>query len=187
MELVQRKLFSKQEFKFDDTNLYLSTWSLVTGLKKWSLKLDEVGHRQDVRQMGIFSNGCLFSVGAIILSTLIIIQLPLVTTLIVLAIAFTPMMVGRFVNHYNYIEIHTKRGPVLVGYNKKEKEKVDAFIAALREASKKYMLWKYGTIDADLPQSKLIENLWWLRNNEIITDEEYLQLKTKLKDTLAKK
>jgi hypothetical protein len=187
MELIQRKLFSRQEFKFDNTTLHLSTWSLITGLKSWSLKLDEIGHRKDVRQMGLFSNGCLFSVAVIILSTLVIIQLPLLTTLIVLAIAFTPMIIGRFTNHYNYIQLHTRRGPVFIGYSKKEKERVDTFLSGLREASKKFMLWKYGTVDVDIPQEKLMENFWWLRNNEIITEEEYLQLKTKLKDTLAKK
>jgi hypothetical protein len=74
-----------------------------------------------------------------------------------------------------------------IGCGKAQKQKADAFIIGLKEASRKYMLWKYATLDEDIPAEKQIENLWWLRNNEIITDEEYLELKSQLKNTLPKK
>jgi hypothetical protein len=186
MELHQRKLFSRQHFKFDNTTLHISTWSMVTGTKEWSVRLDEVGHRYDVRQGGFFSNGCLFSVSVIILSTLVIIHLPIVTTLVVLTIAMAPMLLGRMINHHNYVEIPSKRGPVLIGYTKAEKPRTDEFITGLLQASKKYLVWKYGTVDADLNAERQFENLWWLRNNEMITEEEYNQLKATLKESLAK-
>ena len=187
MELIQKKLFSRQEFRFDDTALFVNTKNLITGTKQWSVKLDEIGFRQDVRQMGIFTNGCLFSTFVIILSTLIIIHLAFLTALVVLILAMTPMMLGRLINRFNYIQLHTKRGPLAIGYGRSEKQKADEFIMSLKEASKKYMLWKYATLDEDINPEKQIENFWWLRNNEIITDEEYIQLKSKLKSTFQNK
>jgi hypothetical protein len=186
MELNQRRLFSRQQFKCDENTLHISTWSLFTGTKDWSVRLDEIGFRYDVRQMGIFSNGCLFAVAIVIISTLVIIELPLLTALIVLIISMTPLILGRTINSYNYMQIPTRRGTVLIGYSKKEKLKADEFIVSLKETIKKYMIWKYGTIDPDLNFQKQVENFWWLRNNEIITEDEYAQLKSKLKEDIQK-
>jgi hypothetical protein len=186
MELKQRRLFSRQSFAFDNTTLRVSTWSLVTGTTEWSVRLDEIAYRYDVRQMGLFSNGCLFSVAIIILSTMVIISLPVITALVVLVIAMTPLLLGRVINRYNYLGIPSRRGPILIGYSKKEKQQADEFVTGLLQAAKKYMVWKYGTVDADLNTERQFENFWWLRKNEMITEDEYGQLKAKLKESLRK-
>jgi hypothetical protein len=180
MELKQRKFFSSQTLRFDDTTLYISTWSVVTGTKQWSLKLDEISHSHTVRQLGLFANGCLFAIFIVILCTMVIIQMPFVTILVILAIAMTPLFLGRLMHNYNFIQIETRKEPVLIGYSKREKVEADHFVTGLTGAAKKYLRWKYGTPDADLNRDKQIENFWWLRNHAVITDEEFQQLKSKL-------
>jgi hypothetical protein len=181
MELKQRRLFSEQHFRFDDSTLHLFTSNLVSGKRAWSVRLDEINPSYTVRQIGLFSNGCLSATAVIIVSTLLIVSLPWLTSLIVLVISLTPLFIGRLVHNYNYIQFETKRGPFLIGYSKSQKTEADRFVASLQAACAKYLKWKYGTPDPDLNKEKQIENFWWLRNHGVISDQEYGELKSVLK------
>jgi hypothetical protein len=102
MELIQKKLFSRQEFRFNENTLSVYTKDLITGTKQWSVKLDEIGFRQDVRHLGIFKNGFIFSIFAITLC-FVIINLSFFTFLVLLSIAMAPFFLGRTVGHYTYL------------------------------------------------------------------------------------
>src|SRR6218665_1136943 len=105
MEFKQRRLFSQRTFRFDASTLYVSETSRATGSQEWSIQLDRLGSRYDVHRTGIFKNGCLVAVAVIIISTLIVIKLSWMMSLIVLLIAFAPLLVGRAVNYPGCFEI----------------------------------------------------------------------------------
>lgn len=186
MELNQRRLFSRHCFSFDRTTLRVKTTNLFTGTSEWSVRLDEIDFQQSIRKMDLFSNGCLMAVALITLSTVAIANFSFATGFIVFVISLTPLILGRLLNQDRYIQINTKKGLLLIGNSKKDKARNSEFLAALKNASKKYLTWKYGTVDADLSFEKQIENYWWLRNNEIITEEEYGKLKDELKKLKGK-
>ena len=181
MELRQRRLFEQTVLSLTEKELTITTKNLITGRREWSVRLDEVSLQHNSRNIGIFSNGCLFSVVVIIVCTAMIAWLSVATMAIVLAVSLTPLILGRIANYTDYTQINTKRGYIIVSISEKHKKQSEEFLTALKEATKKYLCWKYGSVDADLPFERQIENYWWLRNNAIISDEEYRQLKEQLK------
>jgi hypothetical protein len=60
-------------------------------------------------------------------------------------------------------------------------KQVDQFIEKLIESAKKHLKKKYTRIDKDLSEEIQLNNFYWLRNIEIITDEEYEALKKELR------
>jgi hypothetical protein len=186
MKLEQRSFLSRKVFEFDQRTLTISTWDLVDGAKEWSVQLDEISHRYDARGMVVFSGGCLSLFGISALSTLLIINAGWETLLILLLIALIPIVFGRHLNLYSYFEMGTARGTISIIQTNPSREKVLEFMNGLISASKQFLIWKYGTVDPDFSQEKQVENFRWLRNNGIISDEEYENLKATLKDKIKK-
>ena len=186
MRFDQKNLFCKRSYEYDRSILTVTTWDLFTGLKKWTLRLDEISHRYEARTFTSPYNGCLIYFLIFSLAAFLILNISWVVSLIVGVVAVTPLILGRFVNYFNYFEIQTKRGPLLIRQNRFNKVQAEAFITGLIQASKQYLIWRYGTIDPDYSREKQIENFRWLRNNDIISDEEYDNLKARLNEVLKK-
>ena len=115
------------------------------GTEQWSVGLDEISQDHRIRQIGLFKNGCLFTVAVIALASLIMINLPLLVSAMVFLAAMAPLLIGRLLHNYNYIQVETKRGPFLIGYSRSQRADADAFLSALKEASRSYFRWRYGT------------------------------------------
>lgn len=181
MKLQQRRLFEQETLTLTDKELTITTQNLITGKSEWSVRLDEVSLQHNTRNIGIFSMGCLFAFVAVVVCIAAMSFLSYTAIVILVVIASTPIILGRIANYTNYTQINTKRGYITVSISRKNKKQAEEFLAALREASKRYLCWKYGSVDPDLPFERQVENYWWLRNNAIISDEEYHQLKEQLK------
>jgi len=181
MKLEQHRLFERNTLTLTEKELIITTQNLITGKREWSVRLDEVSLQHNTRDIGVFSNGCLLSVVAIVTCSALMSLLSVTTTVIIIFISVTPIILGRMANYTNYTQINTTRGYIAVSISRRNKEQAEEFLAALKDASKKYLCWKYGTVDPDLSFERQIENYWWLRNNAIISDEEYRQLKEQLK------
>ncbi len=57
------------------------------------------------------------------------------------------------------------------------------FLDQLKKSASDYLKFKYATIDRDLPVEGQIQNLNWLKSRNILTEEEYEQIKLKLTGT----
>jgi hypothetical protein len=57
------------------------------------------------------------------------------------------------------------------------KEEVDNFISEIIRLSKQILINKYGKIDSDLPEETVMNQFNWLKNRDLITEEEYIDLK----------
>lgn len=86
-----------------------------------------------------------------------------------------------FINRKKTVTIATYSGDEIVLYfNDKTKAEVVGFSEKIIEASNNYLIKKYGKIDPDLPVDQQIENLQFLRNREIISENHYEVLKDEL-------
>ena len=65
-------------------------------------------------------------------------------------------------------------------FTKQNRQGVIDFANQIIEASNKYLLTKYGRIDPALPTDPQIQNIQFLRNREIISEEDYESLKNQL-------
>lgn len=79
--------------------------------------------------------------------------------------------------------ITTLSGYLIDFYDKNpSKQALDEFLKTLKIKTFAYLKKKYAVIDIDLPIEKQIENLNFLKERNVITENEYKALKEKLKN-----
>ena len=79
-------------------------------------------------------------------------------------------------------EIHLMGGVALTFFqDSPSREEVNKFIQEIIRLSKKNLLYKYGRIDTDLPEETMMTQLNWLKNRDLLTEEEYQELKSEYK------
>jgi hypothetical protein len=81
-------------------------------------------------------------------------------------------------------EIHLVGGSVGLTFFKDSPslEEVNAFISEIISLSKQLLLNKYAKIDSELPEETMFTQLNWLKNRDLITEEEYQELKDEYKN-----
>lgn len=80
-------------------------------------------------------------------------------------------------------ELHLVGGSVEVTLfpDSPSKEEVDRFVQELIKRSRKILVDKYGKVDPDLPEEAQFSQFAWLKNRDVITEEEYERLKQEYK------
>lgn len=80
-------------------------------------------------------------------------------------------------------EIHLVGGNVNLTFfqGSPSKEEVNEFISEMIRLSKQQLLNKYAKIDPELPEETMYNQLHWLKNRDLITEEEYNELKSEYK------
>jgi len=76
-------------------------------------------------------------------------------------------------------ELHLVGGSAQVMFllNSPSKEEMENFINELIAKSHKILIEKYSKIDSDLPEEVQINNLYWLKQRGLISEEDYEDLK----------
>lgn len=74
----------------------------------------------------------------------------------------------------------TNRRALIFNLKKPDPDTVKEFIAHLQTRIKEYLKGKYGNIDRDLPVEPQLNNFNWLKNRNVISEEEFTTLKNKL-------
>jgi hypothetical protein len=83
----------------------------------------------------------------------------------------------------NMLYITTLSGYLIDFYDKNPSaEAINEFLNRLKTRTFAYLKEKYAVIDIDLPIEKQIENLSFLKERHVITEQEYEALKEKLKN-----
>jgi len=81
-------------------------------------------------------------------------------------------------------ELHLVGGSAQVMFllNSPSQEEMEAFIEEIISRSRKILLEKYSKIDPDLPEDIQINNLYWLKERGLISEEKYEDLKQEYKN-----
>lgn len=81
-------------------------------------------------------------------------------------------------------ELHLRGGSerIMFLYNSPSKEEMEAFIDALTKRTHEILLEKYGGIDPDLPEETQINNLYWLKERGLFSEEKYKELKQEYRE-----
>lgn len=66
---------------------------------------------------------------------------------------------------------------VVIEYSARAQQRITAFMDQLRADHKTYMVEKFAQIDPQLPIDTQLNHLLWLKNSEVITKEEFDQIK----------
>jgi len=80
-------------------------------------------------------------------------------------------------------EIHLVGGGVNLTFfqDSPSREEVDGFINEIIRLSKQLLLNKYARIDPELPEETMFNQFNWLKNRDLITNDEYNDLKSAYK------
>jgi hypothetical protein len=90
------------------------------------------------------------------------------------------MMVFSLINRKKTIEIPTYELPIILYYSNHNKASVIGFADTLIQASNQFLYNKYSKVDRMLPIEPQLNSLQFLRNREVISEEEYDTLKDQL-------
>lgn len=183
MKFTHKSILQTTVAAFDEKEVSVRTKSILSGEKVRTVRLDEIRHTYDFSTT--FNGAGLLT--AIAAGSLFIYLISLAAPFINLDggfffILITIIVLPFFFNYYNYYEIKTKDESIILRCSKKKKEEAEDFIFLLINASKQYLKNKYGFVDADIPKEVQFQNYRWLLQNAIISEEEYQEMKKKLRE-----
>ena len=188
MILKQKQGGKRKEFEIiNDTSLRIKE-KQSGELKEWTILLESIGYslvyqsatRKRAYIMASFMTAFLIFISiALFMSDDFLGNLPVVITayiifgILISLSLFLPLKK----------EIHLVGGAVNLTFfqNSPSEEEVDKFIKEIIRLSKQQLLKKYATIDPEIPEDTMFGQLYWLKNRDLITDEEYRDLKAEYK------
>jgi hypothetical protein len=92
-------------------------------------------------------------------------------------ISFVFLIAGLFTKKRTItIETHTGT-PIILNFKSSNEKTVRDFADLLIEKSKDFIIKKYSRVDKDLPIENQLENIDFLRSNDLITDSRFEELK----------
>ncbi len=189
MKLIQKQGSRKNEFELNGNTLHIKTKSMGE-TKEWSVDVEYIGEERYYKtysRLGPRIVGSLFflvslvsvvgffmekdwsngdNIGALILGVFLFGGLGLLAFL-------APVR--------NELYLVGGSAQVMFLLNSPSKEEMENFIQEIIKRSKKTLLEKYGKIDIDLPEETQFNNLYWLKNRGLLSEEEYEELKEEYK------
>jgi hypothetical protein len=186
MDLHQRKLFTVREFSFKENGLHLKVKNLASSYEV-EIPFEEINLKKIIRQkktdsviiiVGIFF-GLIFILNFIFR---IIGNSTLSWDAIIVLFVFTALSgLIAYINTKKQILLPTSNNGLLEIYDgRPSKEISEKFIFDLTSKSNIYLKNKYGKIDRDLPVEPQLANLVWLKEREILNNDEFEDLKNNL-------
>jgi len=188
MILKQKQGGKRKEFELiNNTDLRIKE-KQSGELKEWTVKLDMIGHNliyQEATRKRLY-----------VLSSFFAGFLIFITIALYMSDDFKgnlPVVIGSYVLFGGMIalsllsplkkEIHLVGGNINLTFFKDSPspEAVNTFISEIKRLSRQQLLNKYAKIDAELPEETVFTQLNWLKNRDLLTEEEYQELKNEYK------
>ena len=188
MILKQKQGGKRKEFEIIN-NTDLKIKEKQSGeLKEWTVKLDMIGYnliyQESTRKRlyvlsSFFAGFLIFITIALYMSDDFKGNLPVVIGSYVL---FGGMIALSLLSPLKK-EIHLVGGNINLTFFKDSPspEAVNTFISEIKRLSRQQLLNKYAKIDAELPEETVFTQLNWLKNRDLLTEEEYQELKNEYK------
>lgn len=185
MKLVQKQGSRKNEFELKDNTLYIKTKSMGEK-KEWSVEVEYIGDERFYKtysRLGPRIVGSIFLLVALISTVGFSLEKDWsngdnIGALILGLVLFGGLGLLAFLAPMrNELILTGGAAQVMFLLDSPSKEEMENFIAEIVKRSRKALLDKYGKIDVDLPEETQFNNLYWLKNKGLISEEEYQDLK----------
>jgi hypothetical protein len=177
--LQTSRFFKKQEIEILRTSLKIERKSLLD-YEEFEIPFENIHNKKKV-QSKTNDNLVVISFALLIFALLFFVfssETDLSTFLFICGISFLSI---AFISRKKTITIPTYDGnKIEIPFTNKNKPNVLEFANKIIEASNSFLLNKYCKIDKALPLEGQISKLEFLRDREILTDEEYDNLKNQL-------
>lgn len=178
MTFNNNRRFTRQAFDILSSSLKIDRKGLLDRIE-YEIPFDNIHNKKKI-QTQINNNLVITGLFFFVFSFLFLLGTAEELTAIFLSIGVI-FVLTAFINRKKTVTIATYTGDEITLYfNNKNKEDVVEFSDKIIEASNNYLMKKYGKIDRALPVEQQIDNLQFLRNREIITENHYEALKDEL-------
>jgi hypothetical protein len=186
MRLTQKQGLKRREFELIGNRLKI-THKSVSEFKQWNVNIEEIGDEIHIdkytRKGAVIVAGCLLGFGTLFfvinkyvndeLTLNIFIGLGIIYLFIGLVILISPIK----------SELNIIGGMRTISFflESPSQIEVETFANNLIRESKKIMFDKYSRVDSDIPEETMMNQLLWLRNRGIISDDEFERKKDEYK------
>ena len=178
MTFKNRRYFTKQEFEIRKTSLKISKKTFFDEVE-FETSLEQLDNKKKIEvrtNSNLFFLGILIFVIGIFFLSGSIIEITALCALISIV-----LMITSFIDKKRIITIASFQNEnITFFFNSKNKLEVIAFVESVFKASNTFLLNKYSKIDRALPIEPQLDNIEFLRNREVISNEEYDRLKNQL-------
>lgn len=179
MRLEQKQGLKRRTFELNGDTLKM-TYKTSSETKEWSVNLDSIGNdiliEKKSRKGSYFLGGFFLAFGLFFLAVYISSgneSLPIWAMITIGAfylgfgalIFFTPLK--------NELHITGGFSQITFFLESPSRNEVEQFANELLARSKKIILDRYSKIDADIPEETMMNQLYWLRNRGLISENEY--------------
>jgi hypothetical protein len=178
MTFNNNRRFTRQTFDILGSSLKIDQKGLLDQIE-YEIPFDNIHNKKKI-QTQINNNLVITGLFFFAFSFLFLLGTAEELTAIFLSIGVTFVLIA-FINRKKTVTIATySGGDIILYFNNKTKGEVVEFADMIIDASNNYLMKKYGKIDRALPVEQQIDNLQFLRNREIITENHYEILKNEL-------
>ncbi len=188
MVLKQKQGLTKREFELRDNVLKIKSETAFGEIKEWSVKIENLGEDkfyQSNSKTGTTIIACLLCAFVFFMTVAFLVDTDKAQNIwVLLAIyaLFGGPAVWIFLTPVKK-EIHLLGGSSQASFlqDRPSRETVEKFIEELTKKTRRLLIEKYSRIDSDLPEDTQINQLNWLKNKDLISEETYEQLKLEYK------
>ncbi|MBX3255353.1 MAG: hypothetical protein KF862_14525 [Chitinophagaceae bacterium] len=178
MTVNNKRRFTRQTFAILSSSLKIDRKGLLDRIE-YEIPFDNI-HNKKIIQTQINNNLVITGLFFFVFSFLFLLGTAEELTVIFLSVGVI-FVLTAFINRKKTVTIPTYSGDgIILYFNNKTQKEVVEFSNKIIEASNNYLMEKYGKIDRALPVEQQINNLQFLRNREIITENHYETLKNEL-------
>ena len=167
--------YNYYEYTLKDKSLEVYHWNFFQGGNRYTINLNDIEYHYETKYQSIWRPNYLGIYFLIIIYAILELRLAELAFILLLILGLLLLVKSKV------IILHAKPKPLVFSCWSTSPEQIESFIEEIIQSSKNYFRWKYGQADKDLPFEKQIQNYKWLRDIEVIDDEEYLELKQNLK------
>lgn len=186
MRLKQKKLFQFREFTIEEKSIYVKMKS-ANEYNEWDVSFEELGfkkvYKSNPRTVNYIVASVTGSVIVLVLFAYIFYPEQMSTGTLYVNLFLWGLVTVIFLLAGRKDEIYLTGGSQNLAFfrSKPDQETVENFIDHLIRRAKERLKAKYTKIDKDLSEEVQLSNFYWLRNIEVISEDEYEHLKTELK------
>jgi len=185
MKLFQKQIFQSKAFEVKNDTIVIKTKNFSNS-KEWTVKLENIGDQIIIdkkSKIGRYILSLFFLAFVIFfLTTAFLADEPIKYGSVLFIAIFYLVFTTLIFLSPDKSEIKLVGGLSELSFLLTDREEADKFIKTLIERSRKLILDKYGKVDSDLPEDIMIGQLNWLKNREILSEQEYDERKTEYKN-----
>jgi hypothetical protein len=156
-------------------------------MKEWTVSLESIGHNlvyQSATRKRLYIMASFLAAFLVFITVALFLSddFPGNLPIVIVSYLIFGLIIGLCFFAPLKKEIHLTGGISLTFFqDSPSTEEVNNFIGEVIRLSKKNLMYKYGRIDMDLPEETMMTQLNWLKNRDLLTEEEYRELKSEYK------